>query len=208
MNNMMDIKAIRKSFTRINIVDITALTILILVVFITYKFIFFHTGYFHYKEVITEISFTNVPLENIMQLEVGKNSILGDNESYILIGDDDCVNCNSRNTIHFRYCFDRFYMMDASNSIDLNKNGGSADKLEYYEKEVNPDFIFNILRDGLPRCSANFTFKLRARVLDDGLFYKEYDYWLSEGAYFEAKLNNFTLAGRVKKVYNRSLEVE
>ena len=72
---------------------------------------------------------------------------------------------------------------------------------KFQEKEIRNDYYFL----GLPRdaenysCDSQLTLKLKARSLDTGLFYKNYEYGLSTGNPININVNGVSLFGKVER---------
>lgn len=147
------------------------------------------------------------------------------NEEYLSIPKTTSFNCNridghARLTYYFNDSYLRFPKESLINCYYDKENISLAYHFYYsplfpprtefikciYEKT---DRSTNYYFEGLPSdvdeytCNSILTFKLKARILDTGIFYKNYDYHISKGRYLKVKVEDIILDnGRILNVYD------
>lgn len=211
-------------FGKINVFDLAVATILILFLFIAIKFTFFKPNYFHYEDVTAEVLFENISLNELLLFHDEDYLLYSDNESYISVSGEEFVECINKN---FRkglfYYFNESYTRSDNITRMICINNADGQGVAYFLNDsVNisdeNDMVscYNIsytIKNGGTNiskleaddylCKIKFLFNLKARIIDNEPFYKDYGYHISEGGFFEATVNNITFRrGKIVSVYD------
>ena len=88
-------------FAKINIVDITAIIIVFLAIFIAIYFVFLRPVYIHYEPMEVMVSFVDIPLNDLLHFSEGEYALDYDNESYLVVMGNNPAVCSDKQRILF-----------------------------------------------------------------------------------------------------------
>lgn len=166
---------------KINVVDLTLLIIIVLGAFILIKFTFFRPEYFLYKDMVVDVKFSDVAMQDIIKISRSGAEYRAyiDNDSYLMLSKSSVVCIDKIGTIKIEYL-----LSELKNAV---ANVGYDSK--YYE------------------CIINSKFLLKTRVFDTGMFYKDMGYLITKGGYFSVSIGDITLTkGNIESFYDAEVD--